>query len=221
MDRRAFVQWLGLGWLASTLPGCGSKLTAWSRATPTAGSAVAQTPNSVAVAQAQTAAYVPVGTVSELDRAGFLLNRRTPFGPVMVVRDPAANNTLQAVNPACPHQGCIVDWRDRQEDFHCACHGARFAADGALLQGPARTALENYSVRLENGNIMVARVTESAAGQPPESTASDRSTPYSDDEGYEHDDDGYEHDDDHDDDHDREDDDHDARLRPAARFPLA
>lgn len=189
MKRRGFVQWLGLGWLATALPGCFTKLQASLPATSTSTLA----PGSQSLAQSAATAYVPVGSVSELDQAGFLLNQRTPLGSVMVVRDRA--NAPQAVNPACPHAGCTVNWEADSAEFVCPCHGARFAADGAVQRGPARTDLVAYNSRIDNGTVWVApTASQPAPGQAP--TPSDAEADrddYDDDHGEVEDDDDRDH----------------------------
>lgn len=45
-----------------------------------------------------------------------------------------------ALSSVCPHRGCNVEYRDKDE-FYCPCHGSRFALDGKVLQGPARKPL--------------------------------------------------------------------------------
>ena len=160
MDRRIFLKWFGLGWLAAAVPGCVSTLKASS-----GGAVAAETTAPATLAQAGARASVPVGQVSALKQTGALLNARTPLGPVMVIQDPANTSQLHAVNPTCTHQGCQVNWRNGQQDFYCPCHGARFAADGQVLQGPARTPLTTYATHVENDTIFVSRAGQSAAGQ--------------------------------------------------------
>jgi nitrite reductase/ring-hydroxylating ferredoxin subunit len=38
----------------------------------------------------------------------------------------------------CPHLGAVVGWNDAEKSWDCPAHGSRYAADGALLEGPSR-----------------------------------------------------------------------------------
>jgi len=44
---------------------------------------------------------------------------------------------LVTLSARCPHLGCIVGWNTADRAWECPCHASRFAADGALVQGPA------------------------------------------------------------------------------------
>jgi glycine/D-amino acid oxidase-like deaminating enzyme/nitrite reductase/ring-hydroxylating ferredoxin subunit len=52
------------------------------------------------------------------------------------------NGQLHAVNPACPHIDCTVNWNNSEKSWDCPCHGSRFGYDGELLTAPARKDLE-------------------------------------------------------------------------------
>jgi glycine/D-amino acid oxidase-like deaminating enzyme/nitrite reductase/ring-hydroxylating ferredoxin subunit len=55
--------------------------------------------------------------------------------PVGVSR--SLGGELRAVSTACTHMGCTLAWNMAESSWDCPCHGSRFAADGALLHGPA------------------------------------------------------------------------------------
>jgi glycine/D-amino acid oxidase-like deaminating enzyme/nitrite reductase/ring-hydroxylating ferredoxin subunit len=59
----------------------------------------------------------------------------TDAGAVAAHRDDAG--AIHAVSPTCTHLGCRVKWNTAERSWDCPCHGSRFAADGAVLQGPA------------------------------------------------------------------------------------
>ncbi|MGQ0520637.1 MAG: FAD-dependent oxidoreductase [Actinomycetota bacterium] len=50
-------------------------------------------------------------------------------------RDP--EGTLHGVSLTCTHLGCTVRWNPAETSWDCPCHGSRFSALGAMLQGPA------------------------------------------------------------------------------------
>jgi glycine/D-amino acid oxidase-like deaminating enzyme/nitrite reductase/ring-hydroxylating ferredoxin subunit len=53
-----------------------------------------------------------------------------------------ASGALHECSAVCPHMGCIVAWNPAEKTWDCPCHGSRFAADGALIAGPAENPLE-------------------------------------------------------------------------------
>ena len=61
-------------------------------------------------------------------------------GKVAVCR--TDDGQLHAVSPICPHMKCLVQWNGDERSWDCPCHGSRFSASGALLEGPAMTGLE-------------------------------------------------------------------------------
>ncbi|OBU68473.1 [Fe-S]-binding protein [Stenotrophomonas maltophilia] len=48
---------------------------------------------------------------------------------------------LHVMSAVCPHLKCLVQWNGLEKSWDCPCHGSRFSATGALLEGPARTGL--------------------------------------------------------------------------------
>lgn len=56
------------------------------------------------------------------------------------------DGSLLAVDAACTHQGCLVQYDGLRSCWQCPCHGSRFALDGAVLEGPASKPLERVDV---------------------------------------------------------------------------
>jgi Rieske Fe-S protein len=42
--------------------------------------------------------------------------------------------------------GCAVHWNEAETTWDCPCHGSRFGADGALINGPAVHGLEQVAL---------------------------------------------------------------------------
>lgn len=138
MSRRTFLAWVGVGGLASSLP---VALAACSPETK-------QTESASASGEFQS-----VGSVADLDKTGFLLNKKSPVGSVLVVRTP--EKKLVAVNPTCTHAGCTVAWQSSAKKFACPCHQAEFGIDGNVLKGPARKPLKTYQAKLQGTSVLV------------------------------------------------------------------
>jgi Rieske Fe-S protein len=62
---------------------------------------------------------------------------------------------LIALAPVCTHQGCAPKFSSAAKEFICACHGARFALDGAVTAAPARTPLSRYPIAIKNERVLV------------------------------------------------------------------
>jgi glycine/D-amino acid oxidase-like deaminating enzyme len=58
--------------------------------------------------------------------------------PVAVCTVGGVTRTVSAV---CAHLGGIVTWNNAERSWDCPLHGSRYAADGALLEGPATSGL--------------------------------------------------------------------------------
>lgn len=146
MQRREFIQWFGVGCLASYFP---VALAACSDNQPVATSpGVPATPRSDG--------FVAVGNVSELDGGtGQIVNKNAAKNPVLVVRDPNDGKNLLAVDPTCPHKQCLVVWQGDIKSFVCPCHSSKFAADGAVTNGPATEPLAKYEAKIEGNSVLV------------------------------------------------------------------
>ena len=56
----------------------------------------------------------------------------------------------------CTHLGCRVRWVTAQNGFFCPCHNAIFGPDGEVVSGPPPRALEEFPIKVEDGQIFVS-----------------------------------------------------------------
>ena len=73
-------------------------------------------------------------------------------GGVIVAKTTAGN--IIAVSQACTHQGVDVVYNSNNQ-FYCPSHGAAFATTGAVINGPANTALKQYTVTVTGNKVRV------------------------------------------------------------------
>jgi cytochrome b6-f complex iron-sulfur subunit len=142
MKRREFINWVGLGWIASSLP---VAIAACSSETTTQ----ANSPNN---STAQT--WQKVGTVAQLDQKGQLLAQNSPVGPILVVGT-SKSKSLIAVNPTCTHKGCTLGWQAKKNQLVCPCHDAEFGPDGKVQKGPAEKPLKTFTAKIEGDAVLV------------------------------------------------------------------
>lgn len=146
MKRRDFINWVGLGFLASSLPVAIAACSPETTAAPSSRSNTA------------TKGWQKVGTVAQLDKTGQLLAENSPIGAVLVVGKSKAAKNLIAVNPTCTHEGCTIDWKAKENKFVCPCHGAEFTRDGKIKQSPAKKPLKTYQVKIEGASVLVQTI---------------------------------------------------------------
>lgn len=155
MNRRAFLNWVGVGWVASSFPVAIAACSSNTMESESAGDAPTETASS---SSSRDDGFQSAGTISQLEsNAGQILDKEFTSGPVLIVRNPADSNTLVAVNPTCTHQNCTVGWQAEQKAFVCPCHGSTYGIDGKVSNGPATKPLSTYEVKVE-GDLVLAKV---------------------------------------------------------------
>lgn len=161
MKRRDFVNYVGIGCVAGTVPAAIAACTPASEtttdttadatvSTPEAGSA---SPESSTGGAASGEGFAPLGTVADLDAAGFLAAKDLGGGPVIAIRDPANPAGVLAFNAACTHRGCPVEWAE--SNFACPCHGSKYSPTGEVTNGPATAPLAQYEAKIEGDSVLV------------------------------------------------------------------
>ena len=158
MKRREFTNFVGLGFLATSLPvaiaACSPSETADDSAEAPATDEVATEPAAEEVdSSIREDGFAALGTVTELDSAGFLASKSFIAGPVIVVRDPANAEDIIALDSMCTHNGCGVEWKETE--FACPCHGSKFTAEGEVINGPAADPLRSYEAKVEDDLVLI------------------------------------------------------------------
>jgi len=59
------------------------------------------------------------------------------------------DGNLHVLNPTCTHLKCSVAWNAAELSWDCPCHGARYAIDGNVLNGPASINLKKIDLKDE------------------------------------------------------------------------
>ena len=96
---------------------------------------------------------VPAGNVADLPENSL---RALGSIPVAIGRD---SNGVYALTLTCTHEGCnmAVEGTVDFNGVRCACHGARFSANGAVRAGPAPDALVHFAVDIDMAGEMTIR----------------------------------------------------------------
>ena len=60
-----------------------------------------------------------------------------------------------AVASACTHQGTTLQYVGSSHQFHCPLHGSNFSESGAVVNGPADQALQQFNTSLTGQSLHV------------------------------------------------------------------
>lgn len=134
MQRKRFLSWLawgGCGQLIALVTGCSKKST-------------------------EPQGFAKFASILEVEEAkGAILRDYFAKDPILLVQDPNDKTQYRAVNATCTHQKCIINWNGDRQAFVCPCHGSTFGADGKVLQGPAKEALQTFPTQVKEKDIYV------------------------------------------------------------------
>ena len=156
MKRRSFLTWVGAGWLASSFPIALAACSPDNSSDQASQSAGSKPEPAVSIKPATTRprqdGFTIIGTVTELDDKGSIINKLLD---VAIIRNPANNREVIAVNSRCTHQGCTVSWNEDAKRFACPCHGSKFNPDGSVANGPAEEPLAPFETKIEENSVLV------------------------------------------------------------------
>ena len=75
--------------------------------------------------------------------------------PGLLVRTGEGN--YRAFAATCTHLNCTVQYRDDTRQIWCACHNGIYDLKGKNVSGPPPRPLEEYTVNVANGEVVVSR----------------------------------------------------------------
>ena len=138
LDRKSFLSWLSIGWLAF-VGATGGFFTAMIRFLFP--NVLFEPPQSF-----------KIGFPDDFESGKVDLRFKKSHN-VWVVRD---DEKIIALSTVCTHLGCTPNWIETDRKFKCPCHGSGFRSSGINFEGPAPRPLERYKIVMANdGQILV------------------------------------------------------------------
>jgi len=138
MDRKGFLNWLTIGWLAFSAATGGFFVVMIRFLFP---NVLFEPPQSFKIGYPEE--FVP-GNVDTRFKKKY---------NIWVVRN---DEGIYALSTVCTHLGCTPNWLITEQKFKCPCHGSGFRFSGINFEGPAPRPLERFMIYLaDDGKIVV------------------------------------------------------------------
>ncbi len=65
-----------------------------------------------------------------------------------------------ALYMVCTHLGCLYKWEPTNNRFRCPCHASMFSREGHYIRGPARRSLDQFRVKVVDGDAKLSETKE-------------------------------------------------------------
>lgn len=75
--------------------------------------------------------------------------------PGLLIRLP--DGEFKAFSAICTHLDCTVQYKTDEKYIWCACHNGHYDLSGRVISGPPPRPLEEYTVHIRDGEVVVAR----------------------------------------------------------------
>ena len=143
MNRKGFLNWLTIGWLAFAAATGGFFLSMIRFLFP---NVLFEPPQSFKIGYPEE--FVP-GNVD--------IRFKKKYN-IWVVRN---EEGIYALSTVCTHLGCTPNWLAAEQKFKCPCHGSGFRSSGINFEGPAPRPLERFIIYLAGDGQIVVDKTKS------------------------------------------------------------
>ncbi|MEY4381969.1 MAG: hypothetical protein RJA92_1349 [Bacteroidota bacterium] len=144
MERKDFIEKVGMSGAALLVMGC---LGSCSKSGSSAGTNPNPTPNKPVdfTINITTAPYNVLQNTGGfyVDAANSVIIAKTTAGAFI------------AVSSLCTHQAVTIEYQNNNNRFYCSGHGSTFSTAGAVLTGPATTALKAYKTSLSGSLLRI------------------------------------------------------------------
>lgn len=98
----------------------------------------------------------PIGVPTRFDFTRTKVNgwERTAINyGLYIVR--TSESDVRVFSDICTHLGCRVTWHTDQEHYISPCHNGHFDRLGNVVSGPPPRPLDEFTTKIENGNLFV------------------------------------------------------------------
>jgi cytochrome b6-f complex iron-sulfur subunit len=145
MERKDFIEQVGLSGAAILIFGCMQGCSKSDGASPNSGSGSARN-NTNTVDFNIDISKSPFDTLKNI--GGFYIDSATN---IIIVK--TTSGEIIAVSAICTHLQASLTYQVVSNRFYCAAHGSTFSTTGAVTTGPADAALKKYQTSL-TGTIL-------------------------------------------------------------------
>jgi cytochrome b6-f complex iron-sulfur subunit len=96
---------------------------------------------------------IAIDAASPMASVGGAATLNVSTGMYLVAR--TDQSTFTTVTAVCTHEGCAVTGFANGR-YVCPCHGSEFATSGAVVQGPAASALRQFPTAFANNVVTIS-----------------------------------------------------------------
>ena len=148
MERKDFIEKVGLSAASVLIFGC---MQGCSKSDSPATTQPPSNNNNPPTSKIDFTINITNNPYTSLNAAGgFYVDRTTN---IIIAR--TLTNEYIAVSSICTHQQVTVDFQASNNRFFCSAHGSVFGTTGAVLNGPAASALKQYKTALSGNSLRI------------------------------------------------------------------